>query len=52
MRTVLEKGRRDLSLLHKAFNQMKPLELPEPDDEAMTLARKYFDNGYQLMSGL
>ena len=44
--------KRDLNLLHGAFDKMEPLELPEPDDEAMTLARKHFDNGYRLMSGL
>jgi hypothetical protein len=27
---------------------IKSLELPEPDEE--TLARKHFDNGYQLMA--
>jgi hypothetical protein len=52
MRKVLEKARRDLTLLHGAFNKDEPLELPEPDDEAMTLARKYFDNGYRLMANL
>jgi hypothetical protein len=50
MRGIVEKTRRDLSLLHSAFNEEAPLELPEPDEESMELARKYFDNGYRLMS--
>jgi hypothetical protein len=50
--SALETTRKDLSLLHKALDQMEALELPEPDDEAMALARKHFDNGYRLMSGL
>lgn len=52
MRRLVEKTRRDLTLLHKALDQMEPLELPEPDEDSMELARKYFDNGYSLMSGL
>ena len=49
MRRLVENTRRDLQLLHRAFDSYDPLELTEPDDEAMTLARKYFDNGYRLM---
>ena len=52
MRAVHEKTRRDLTLLHRAFNEEEPLELPEPDGEEMELARKYFDNGLRLMGGL
>ena len=50
--TAVERARRDLMLLHGAFDQHEPLELLELDDEATTLARKYFDNGYRLLSGL
>ena len=39
-------------LLHSAFDEMELLELPEPNDDAMWLARKYFDNGYRLMTDL
>jgi hypothetical protein len=52
MRGVMEKARRDLVLLREAFNQHESVELPEPDDGAMELARTYFDSGYRLMSGL
>jgi hypothetical protein len=52
MRSVLGTARRDLSLLHGAFDKHEPLELQEPDEESMELARRYFDNGYRLMSGL
>ena len=41
-----------LSLLHGALNEYKQLELPDPDDEALELAREYFDNCYQLMQDL
>ena len=51
MRSALEKARRDLTLLAKGLAKPEPLELQEPDEEAMTLARKHFDNGYRLMSG-
>ena len=51
-RGLLEKARRDLALLAKGLAHSEPLELPEPDEESMQLARKYFDNGFRLMSSL
>ena len=52
MRSVREKARRDLPLLHEAFDSNDPLALPRPDEDAMALARKQFDTGYRPRSGL
>jgi hypothetical protein len=52
MRGVVEKTRRDLTNLHEVLSVEEPLELPEPDEEEMALARIYFENGRKLMDRL
>ena len=50
MRGILEEMRRVLSNLHEVLNELEPLDLTEPSEEEMALARTYFDKGVQLMS--
>lgn len=48
-RGILEETRHDLTNLHEVLNALDALELMEPDEEEMKLARKYFDKGVELM---
>jgi hypothetical protein len=45
MRGLVEETRHNLSNLHQVLRQMEPLELPEPDEEALELARTFFERG-------
>ena len=38
-----------LTSLHELLSVSDPLELKEPGEEELALARKYFDNGKRLM---
>lgn len=49
MRGVLEKARYRLTELHAILTVVGPFELPEPDEESLSLARKYFESGRRLM---
>jgi hypothetical protein len=49
MRDVLDTTRKKLTDLHAALSESEPLELKEPDEEEMELARAYFENGRRLM---
>jgi hypothetical protein len=37
--------------LHELLSAAEPLDLQEPDEEAMELARSYFEGGRRLMAG-
>jgi len=52
MRGVVEKTRRRLTDLHEVLSAAGEIELKEPDEEAMDLARTYFENGRRLMDSL
>ena len=52
MRAVVEKTRKMLMDLHEVLSAARPLELKEPDEEAMDLARTFFENGRRLMASL
>ena len=52
MRGIVEETRRQLTALHAVFTAMEPLELKEPDEESLELARTYFEKGRRLMGGL
>ena len=52
MRGIVEKARRKLANLHEVLAASGPLELKEPDEEALGLAWTYFENGRRLMAGL
>ena len=49
MRGILDRTRKKLSDLHELLSAIKPFELEEPDEDAMGLARTYFEKGLQLM---
>jgi hypothetical protein len=50
MRGIMEKTRSKLVHLHATLAVIEPLELREPDDETLDLARTYFENGRRLMN--
>ncbi len=52
MRGVVEKTRKKLTDLHEVLTAAEELELKEPDEEAMDLARTYFENGVRLMGSI
>ena len=52
MRGIVEKTRKKLTDLHEVLSANVALELKEPDEEAMDLARSYFENGRRLMNSL
>ena len=52
MRSVLEKARERLLRLHELLSAAEPLDLQEPDEESMELARTYFESGRRLMERL
>ena len=52
MRSIVEKTRGKLTSLHEVLSAGEPLELKEPDEEAMELARTYFEKGKQLMASI
>ncbi len=52
MRGVVETTRKKLSDLHEVLAAVEELELKEPDEEAMDLARTYFENGVRLMGSI
>lgn len=52
MRGLVEKTRAKLTSLHELLSATKPIELQEPDEEALDLARTYFDRGKQMMASL
>ena len=52
MRGIVAKTRKKLTDLHEVLSSREPVELKEPDEEALNLARTYFDNGRRLMNSL
>jgi len=52
MRVILEKARFRLTELHALLTVAVPFELPEQDEEALALARKYFESGWRLLQSL
>ena len=49
MRSVVDKTKAKLQEVHLLFNKIEPLELSDPDESEMELARAYFDSGRNLM---
>ena len=49
MRGILNRTKNKLSDLHELLSAINSFELEEPDDDAMGLARTYFEKGLQLM---
>jgi hypothetical protein len=52
MREILDGTKKKLIDLHKLLSQMEPFELQEPDEDAMDLARTYFEKGWELIGSL
>ena len=52
MRGVLERARCRLTELHAILIVTEPFELPEPDEESLSLARSYFESGRRLLENL
>ena len=52
MRSLMERARKQLLGLHEVLSAAEPLELREPDVEALELARSYFEGGRRLMATL
>ena len=52
MRGVVETTRKKLTDLHEVLSSRDPIELKEPGEEALHLARTYFENGKRLMNSL
>jgi hypothetical protein len=50
MREILDKTKKKLGDLHELLSQMEPLELEEPDEDSLYLARTYFEKGKELMA--
>ena len=52
MRGIVEKTRGKLTRLHELLAAVRPLELEEPDEEAMELVRTYFEKSWRLMASI
>ena len=52
MRSLVDKTRGRLKELHELLSVGEALELPEPDAEALRLARGYLEKGFRLMASL
>jgi hypothetical protein len=50
MRGIVETTRKKPTDLHEVLSASEELELKEPDEEAMDLARTYFESGKRLMA--